>query len=429
MLNMKNLKLELFNYKKNLAIEQEDISRIVESHITFLNEYSEKKVIESLNSKLAAFKYDSSVKALLESLNAEVNAYELLYDLKDLYRTLEAQNHSMIYRQPLNVLLQTINLEDDTERMDKVVNELAIYDWIPEIKNFMFKLAKTPEKRQGIISSGVCEPIYTITESVEDGHIVFVKDTWFLLSANGVDRTLLENHVKDEVKLRKLRMLETAISYCAITNEMITFKLDENLSLSLSTKNKGELFINEEKTNAETTLESIFSSPIVPIVNKNFFPMIMEVASNIDSFVELDVVKKVSNLINPCVEMYAFNFEGNVYGYRCDTRTGSSFYKYESAIDLVNDVKNELNYDLTYFYESLVSKQVKVKKQLEDKEMEIKAQLEDYNFNIEKLEATLEFNYSEVLKEALTTLKAKRDDLNTELVAVKELQETERKNA
>lgn len=426
---MKNLKLELFNYKNSLSLEQDEIAYIVEAHIKYLDEYSEKKVVESLNSKLANYKYVGSVKTLLEGLNIDLEAFELMYELKDLYRTIESQNHSMIYRQPLNVLLQTINLDNDLDRKDKIVNELAMYDWVPEIKQFMFKISNTAEQRQKFISSGVCEPIYTITESVENGHIVFVKDSWFLLTTNGVDRTLLENHIKDEAKLRKLRMLENATNFCTISNELITFKLDENLSLSLSVKNKGELFINEEKTNVETTLESIFSSPIVPIVNKNIYPMIMEVASSIDSFVELDVVKKVSNLINPCVEFFAFNFANKIYGYRLDSRTGSNFYVYESAIELIKDVKTELNYDLTYFYENLVSKEVKVKNELDNKEMAIKAQLEDYSFNIEKIEATLVMTDSEELKEALTTLKAKRDDIQNELQAIKELQEAERINA
>jgi glutamate 5-kinase len=34
------------------------------------------------------------------------------------------------------------------------------------------------------------------------------------------------------------------------------------------------IFINDDELNAETTLESLFSSPIVPIVNKNFYPVL-----------------------------------------------------------------------------------------------------------------------------------------------------------
>jgi hypothetical protein len=54
---------------------------------------------------------------------------------------------------------------------------------------------------------------------------------------------------------------------------------------------KNWIFINDDELNAETTLESLFSSPIVPIVNKNFYPVLLETSKNLDKFVELDVVK------------------------------------------------------------------------------------------------------------------------------------------
>jgi hypothetical protein len=39
-----------------------------------------------------------------------------------------------------------------------------------------------------------------------------------------------------------------------------------------------------------------------------------------------------------------------------------SFFKYESALELVNEVRNELNYDLTYFYENKLDKELIKKK-------------------------------------------------------------------
>jgi hypothetical protein len=66
-------------------------------------------------------------------------------------------------------------------------------------------------------------------------------------------------------------------------------------------------------------------------------------------FVELDVVKRVNNLVNPYLELFAFNYKNTTFVYRVDERYGNSFFKYESALELVNEVRNELNYDLTYF--------------------------------------------------------------------------------
>jgi hypothetical protein len=54
------------------------------------------------------------------------------------------------FRQPINVLLQTINLESDQDRMSKILNELVIYDWVPEIKLFVHNLTSSPEKNKSI---------------------------------------------------------------------------------------------------------------------------------------------------------------------------------------------------------------------------------------------------------------------------------------
>jgi hypothetical protein len=47
--------------------------------------------------------------------------------------------------------------------------------------------------------------------------------------------------------------------------------------------------------------------------------------------------------------LFAFNYKNTTFVYRVDERYGNSFFKYESALELVNEVRNELNYDLTYF--------------------------------------------------------------------------------
>ena len=54
---MKNLKLELFNFKKNLAYEHSDVFNIVESHLNACNSASEKQIILSLNEKLNKYTY------------------------------------------------------------------------------------------------------------------------------------------------------------------------------------------------------------------------------------------------------------------------------------------------------------------------------------------------------------------------------------
>ena len=424
---MKNLKLELFNFRKNLSLDQEEVSVIVEGHMNACNDHSEKVIISSLNEKLKAYKYDKDVKSLLENLNDDMKNYELLYELKNLYSVLNSKNQGELYRQPINVLLQTINLDSDQDRMSKILNELAIYDWVPEVKLFVHNLTTSPEKRSNLLSGGKGESVYSLVESVEDGHIALIKDSWFLLTENTIEKTLLENHIKDEKELMSLRTLETAMKYSSISEDRINFRISEYLTLGLSVANKGGIFINDDELNEDTTLESLFNSPIVPIVNKNFYPILLEVSQNLDKFVELDVVKKIGNLINPYLECFAFNYKNNTYLYRCDERYGNSFFKYESALELVNEVRNELNYDLTYFYENKLSKETVVKRKLEDKEREISLKLEDVSFNIEKIKGSIKMiGESEVLTTALSNLEKREGVLKTELEGVKELQYKER---
>jgi len=423
---MKNLKLELFNFKKSLTFDASDVAYIIEGHLNGYTEFAEKQMIHSLNERLKPYTYDKQVKSFLESLNDDMAQYELLYELKSLYNVLNSKNQGELYRQPINVLLQTINLETDQDRLSKILNELAIYDWVPEIKLFVHNLTKSPEKRNNLLSGGKAESVYTIDEQVESGHLSFIKDSWFILTENVIEKTLLETHVKDEARLRTLRTLQTALQFANISESRIDFRISEYLTLGLGVSKKG-IFINDDELNEESTLESIFSSPVIPIINKNFYPLIQEVSKNMDSFVELDVVKRVSNLINPTLEVFAFNYKNNLFVYRCDERYGYSFFKYESAIELVNEVRNELNFDLTYFFEAKLSKEVVSKKKLEDKERQITLKLEDVEFNISKVKASLQMlGETKVLKEALKNLQKRESSISEELQAIKELQYKER---
>ena len=423
---MKNLKLELFNFKKNLTYEQSEIFNIVESHLNACNVASEKQIILSLNEKLNPYTYDRDVKNLLESFSVDMKQYQLLYELKNLYNVLNSQNQGEMYRQPINVVLQTINLDTDQDRMSKVLNELSIYDWVPEIKLFVHNLTKSPEQRTNLLSGGKSQAVYTIVDRVEEGYVCLLKDSWFLLTDDNIEKTLLETHVKDNEKLRTLRNLHTAMNYATVGEDRINFRISEGLTIGLSVSKKGVIFINDDEM-TETTLENLFTSPLIPIVNRNFYPLLMETAANTNKFVELDVVKRVSNLINPYLEVFAFNYKNATYLYRCDERYGNSFYKYESALELVNEVKNELNYDLTFFYENKLDKELITKRRLEDKEREIQLKVEDLKFNISKIETSIKFiGESEVLTTALSNLNKYLHSKNAELQAVKELQYNER---
>jgi hypothetical protein len=427
---MKNIKLELFNFRKKLSMDQEEVSMIVDSYIEMCNQLSEKQIVTALSERLKTYTFDKDVKSFLESLNIDMKEYQLVYELKHLYNVLNSKNQGELYRQPINVLLQTINLENDQDRLSKVLNELAVYDWVPEIKLFVHNLTKSPEQKANLLSGGKGEPIFTIVEQTENGYLCLVNDSWFLLSENNIEKTTLETHVTDNEQLRQLRTIESGLKFADIKEDRINFRISENLTIGLSVANKGLVFINDDQLNKESTLESLFSSPIIPIVNKNFYPVILETSNNLDKFVELDVVKRVSNLINPYLEIFAFNYKNATYLYRCDERYGNSFFKYESAIELVNEVRNELNYDLTYFFENKLDTELVSKKKLEDKEREITLKLEDVKFNISKVKTSIEFiGESNVLKVALDNLQKRKEHLEADLQSVKEEQYKERTKA
>lgn len=424
---MKNIKYELFNFRKNLNLDQEEISVILENHIKAYDSISEKDIVTSLNERLKAYTFDKEVKTLLEDINNEMSEYKLLYELKHLYKVLDSQNQGELYRQPINVLLQTINLESDQDRMTKVLNELAVYNWVPEIKLFVNNLTTSPEKRSNLLSGGKSESIFTIVEQVDNGYVALVDDSWFLLKDTEIEKTTLESNVQDENKLRLLRTLETALKYAEVSEDRVDFRVSENLTIGLSVSDKGTIFINDDKMNKETTLESLFQSPLIPIINKNFYPLILETSNNLDKFVEFDVVKKVTNMVNPFLEAYAFNYKDSIYVYRSDSRYGKSFYKYSNSEEVVMEMKNELNYDLTYFYEDKLQKDVVKRRKLEDKEREITLKLEDLNLNISKLEGSIQMiGESDVLTTALSNLEKRRDVLSSDLQVIKELKYTDK---
>jgi hypothetical protein len=64
------------------------------------------------------------------------------------------------------------------------------------------------------------------------------------------------------------------MKFSSITENRINFRISEYMTIGLSVGKKTGIFINDDELNAETTLESLFSSPIVPIVNKNFYPVL-----------------------------------------------------------------------------------------------------------------------------------------------------------
>lgn len=417
---MKNLKLEIFNFKQKLSYDQSDISVITENLLNEYDNYSEKEIRKFLNEKLLKYTYDVEVKKLLEKIDNEIESNTLVYDLKDLYKKVERQNQGMIYRQPLNVILEIINKQDDDSRLESILNELKIYDWVPQIKKFIYNLTESPMERQNMTDSGKCNKIYTIVEKVNNGYVVYIADRWFLLNENEIKQTLLEDNINDnEERLRELRLLEQVIKLSEIENDTFYLKVDENLTIGLSTKDKS-IFINGEKLDVETTLENIFNSPIIPYLKKDYYLLLNTLKENIDNMVDLDVAVKVTNILKPHLEIFAFNYKDKMNIYTKDLRVGSSFYEYESVNELIRDIKNELDYDLTTFFENKLSKEMKKLRSLEDKEKVLEKKVKDVEDSIDELKNETELLESDKnLKITFDNLLLYKHQLNNQLNELK----------
>lgn len=383
---MSILKHKLFELNKGLTEDQQDIAIIVNEHMVATNHYSDLEVNDSLQKKLNDYKFYENIGTFLSDVENTINSDKIVYQLRDLYKKLERQDNGNMYQYTLNTIMEIANEGNEQTRMGRIINELSIHDWIPEIKNFLYNLSNKPANKTIVTSGGgTCENVYGLAITVDEGILSYVKDRWFLLTENEISVALLENYIKDEVKLKQMRMLQEAVTRGAISESRIDFQLDESLTLGISLDKPGTLFINNEEADKEMTLENLFSSAIIPYLNKSYYNVVNECANNIDLFVELDVITKISNIAKAHLEYYCFNYGNSVYALRVDKKYNTSLYKYESAAALVNEVKKEVGYDLTHFYENKISSEMKNLKSLEEREMKIKEAINNVSLAIDEI--------------------------------------------
>ena len=417
---MKNLKVELFNYKKSLTIEQEDVSRILEAHLNVYDQLSEMQLVESLKHKLEIYTYDKSVKALLENASTEISENALVYQLRDLFKRVQSLNQGEVFRHPMKVIADIMNEQSEAEMVARILNELAIYDFVPPIKKFLINYTTDPIQRANLTSDGgKAEKVYTLVEQIEAGHLAFVKDKWFLITEAEIEPTTLDKWFNDPAKLHQMNLLQRAVELAEIDEDRLTFNIDENLSIGLDIKD-GSVVLNGEKANKETSLDNVFASPIVPFMKRDFYPVITEASKNLDKFVDLDVAMRIVNITNPFLESVVFNYKDRMYAYNIDRRYGTSFYQYESAVELVNEVKHELGFDLTYFFKNKFDSEVIVKRNLEDREKSILETLQEVKFNIERLNVPMLLENDQI-QVAKTELVSEKEKLEKELTSVREL--------
>jgi hypothetical protein len=266
---------------------------------------------------------------------------------------------------------------------------------------------------------GKADQVFSVVERIEDGHLAYVEDKWFIISESSIEPTTLDKWFNDSNKLKQMLRLQQAINLGDFENGILNFKIDENLHIGVNVEN-GELLLNGEKTNKETTLENVFNSPIVPFTKKDFYPIISETINNIDKFVDLDIALKIYNVTNPFLESIVFNYKDKIYTYNVDRRYGNSFYEYQSAVELVNEMQSELGYDLTYFFKNKFDNEILVKKDLENKEKVIMEALKEVEYNIDRLNVSGMLELDEIAT-AKTELVNEKKKLENQLQSIKKL--------
>ncbi len=418
---MKSLKLNLFEFRKELNIEQAEIANIVSEHIELTDKFSEKEVFSSLNKTLETYKFYDNVKLFLENTDNEMSENPVFYTLKDLYSKIARKEYRFLYENALTTLLECINVKNNEDRKIKILNDLKLYEQIPEIKQFLYEMASTPQMKQNFKSNGgMINDVYSVVLQLKEGYLTFVKDKQFIMNNEGVIATLLENHVKNDIQLKKLRLLEQAVQKAKFESDKITFEVAENLTVTINTKDN-KLFLNESEVDKNTTLETLFNSPVLPFMAKGFYPIINETFNNLKLFMNLDNVKNVYNPMSPAFECYVFNYNNTIYQYRIDNYSGNSYLKYENAMAIIENVMQELGADLTFFYENMLSEEIKNKIEYEKQEKKILEKIEDVENNILKIkdEAAEDLKENKMVINIYNALLVKKHKLNEELKTVR----------
>jgi hypothetical protein len=388
-----------------------DVDSIIKHHLNCFHNNSQIAVYNSLKENLKNYIYSKPVVSILEKIQDEINQDVVYYELEDLLRFLEDQNQGMVFRPVMKVVLDVMNEVNMGARHKKIMNELKLYDWVRPIAEFMFRYTQNPLDKQNISSrGGRAEQVYTFVESVVDGQLVYIKNKWFMIKEDTIFPVVLFDYVKDIERLRKLNIIQTCLELTQFDNDIMSFRINEDLTIGVSIKT-GELLLNGEKAERSTTLESIFNSPQIPVLKRDFFLIIQECIGNKSQFKNLDIALHISNVVNPNIETYAFKYEGKCYAYILDGFSGSTFFQYESVSTLIREVDIKLGFDLSEFFKEQLDAQKQLTNKIQDTQKLIYQQIDEINENIEKLESSSLFESNEQIKKAHAMLKGERTAL------------------
>jgi hypothetical protein len=422
--HVNSLKLPLFKFRTSLDIEQADLIRITDRYMTLCESYSELEVFTGLRNELYKYSYDPSATQIIESLQNEITKYNLSYQLKDLYAKMARENYTGTYNKPLDVVMKIVMTPDDNAKYECIVNELKTYDWVPQIAGFINQVLQGRQiglSRHDHLTGGRASKVYSIAEKCNEGTISFIKDNWFLFTANQIKPIRLGDFVGGDTLSRLLRLQE-AIKSAEIDDKTISFQIsdDINLGISLDESLLGKLYINTELVSEHTELQHIFNMPAVNFIQREFYPIVLETYNSLNKFIELDVCVKVENPSYPHLETYAFHYGDKAYLYRCNSKMTNQFFEYDSVSELLEDVRKDSGFDLSYFYDSKLGEETKKRIALEDQEAMLDIELTENLNAMAVLESQSEMLMkSESLTELYDTLQINKIELEKKINSVR----------
>lgn len=378
----------------------------IENFLKYLlqNNLSELEIYQNVSDKFKHFSGWKKAEKLLEELTDELEESDrkFLYDLKDLYVKLLRSNLNNVYDKPLDILMKIINLPDDTARIESVVNELQVYNWIPLVDNFIDKYMDNSSMRKNIKFEGKSSKIYTVSFFINGGQMFYLDDKWFFITDSQIMTTTLGDWIREFDKIT-MENLAQALSVAKIDSEMISFEINENLTISYKFDFDGNFYINGNAAESGTNIKTFFMTTEVPMNKKNLLPILETVYNNIDNFIELDICLKIINSVKKNYT-YLFNYIGKIYRYDIDKKIGNQFYECDSAEKTIDEINKEWDYDATEFLKDILDKESEIQKNQLDQKKVIRLEIDKTNKIINDLKSDDEIQEEPEIKELLEKL-------------------------
>ena len=408
---------------EKFAVKKEDVQIIndnakLANNLTLLktSNLSEKEILNYLineTSKLSGFHKLNIVESYQNDIIAKDEQLDI--ELKDLYKKLIREDYNGIYNAPITTISKIISVSSVQNKIDMILNELYIYNYIPHVRLFL-------ENNIGGVKSdndkylGQGSKVYSIVEFTEMGQAVFIGEDQFLFNDKGVE--LINVSTLSRNNLQSYKNIEQAIKSGKIDSEGISFTLGDNFEFGIKINEPGNFYINGERAEPTTDLEKLFMTTQVPFNKKSLLPVIHEIMTRLHQFTEIDVCLKVTNRMKKN-KMYIINYLDKIYCYDLNSKSGNTFYEFDSPDNAIKFVKDNMEYDISDFIIDKLDAQQQELKMLRDREKVIQIEIDDTENKMKDLNNDPNLRDTTELKDANILLENYINKLNNNLNFIK----------